>query len=1349
MSQRKAVILPSLLLALVALSWGVAPGHAKNLPASSRPIPHYFGPYANYANSPMPKGSVVSVTVDAGGSGYSAPVVTIADAYGTGSGATATATVVGGVITVIAVDNAGSGYSAPLVVITDNTGVDAFATPVLGGLTGGIRKFIDNVAGLGYANRNNLGNYIPVATPNTTRYPDADYYEIELGQYTQRFHSDLPATTLRGYRQVNTSAPDNNFHYLGPMIVARQGRPVRVKFTNKLPTGSGGDLFIPVDTTVMGAGMGPKFANGTPCNSMTLVDNCAMYAQNRGSLHLHGGLVPWISDGTPHQWTTPAGENTQYPHGVSVYNIPDMPDNNATTGEPPQGTLTFYYNNAQSARLMWYHDHSYGITRLNVYTGQAGGYLLTDDVEQDLINGTNVTGVNPTSATVLPDIGIPLILQEKTFVDNTTIFAQDPSWRWNLAADNSAITGALWVPNVYMPFQNPYDMTGGNAVGRWQFGPWFWPPTPITFMPVPNEYYNPSCDAYYDGWCEPPERPDMPLPSMGMEAFNDTPLVNGTAYPYMVVEPRAYRFRILNASNDRFFNLQMYVAADKATPTTVDNSAGAALCTGAVSVANCTEVKMVPALKTAGYPAKWSTDGRAGGVPDPATVGPSWIQIGTEGGFLPAPVVIPNQPVNWNMNAGAFNVGNVTDHSLVVAAAERADVIVDFSQYAGKTLILYNDSPAPYPALDPRYDYYTGDPNQMDVGGAPTTQAGYGPNTRTLMQIRVAATTPAAAYNVSALRTVFAKSTATGKRGVFEVSQDPIIVPQAPYNSAYDDRFHGDWRAYVRIYDTSMTFTPLGRTDNVTIPFQPKAMHDEMGAAYDIDYGRMSGMLGIEVPGATALTQNIILYGYASPPTDLLQDSSMTQIGAAGDGTQIWKITHNGVDTHPIHWHLFNVQLINRVAWDGALLLPDANELGWKETLRVNPLEDTIVAMRPVAATGQPFEVPNSIRPIDPTVPIGVNLKGGPGGIIAPDLTAVVVPNRLVNYGWEYVWHCHILSHEEMDMMRPMAFATAPTAPSTLVAVLSGRSTATTIALSWIDESATETDFVVERSQDSGATWVALATIPSATGPTKGSTIRYIDRIGATTLSFLYRVYASNTIGDPTIYAAAVPPAPATAFPTTTLDSGYSNIAITSLGAPTNLTAALLTVNQIQLTWIDTAINETGFLVERSIDNGVTWSQITVVGPKTNIGTVTFTDTTADPGFSYRYRVAAVIEIPLVIPPYMITITSAYATSNPVTMAVPAAPSTLRATAVQQGATDRVTLTWVDNANNETGFTIQRATNSAFTTGLTTSTNAANTTTLQIGSVPRLTNFYFRIRAYNLIGTSAWVNATPLPIRTP
>ena len=61
-------------------------------------------------------------------------------------------------------------------------------------------------------------------------------------------------------------------------------------------------------------------------------------------------------------------------------------------------------------------------------------------------------------------------------------------------------------------------------------------------------------------FCEPALIPSTPNVSVGMEAFNDTPIVNGTAYPTTTVDPKAYRFRILNAANDRFWNLSWYVA---------------------------------------------------------------------------------------------------------------------------------------------------------------------------------------------------------------------------------------------------------------------------------------------------------------------------------------------------------------------------------------------------------------------------------------------------------------------------------------------------------------------------------------------------------------------------------------------------------------------------------------------------------------------------------------------------------------------------------------------------------------------------------------------------------------------
>ncbi|HEY5997641.1 MAG TPA: hypothetical protein VIU29_11510, partial [Candidatus Deferrimicrobiaceae bacterium] len=137
----------------------------------------------------------------------------------------------------------------------------------------GIRKFIDSLPGLGTAN--NLGQKIPVAIADNAAFPGSDYYEIALVDYYEKMHTDLPATRLRGYVQLETpfnasrSAHvalkylDNtpiliggsqayavdDVHYLGPLIIAQKGRPTRIKFYNLLAkTANGGNLFLPVDT---------------------------------------------------------------------------------------------------------------------------------------------------------------------------------------------------------------------------------------------------------------------------------------------------------------------------------------------------------------------------------------------------------------------------------------------------------------------------------------------------------------------------------------------------------------------------------------------------------------------------------------------------------------------------------------------------------------------------------------------------------------------------------------------------------------------------------------------------------------------------------------------------------------------------------------------------------------------------------------------------------------------------------------------------------------------------------------------------------------------------------------------
>ena len=93
-------------------------------------------------------------------------------------------------------------------------------------------------------------------------------------------------------------------------------------------------------------------------------------------------------------------------------------------------------------------------------------------------------------------------------------------------------------------------------------------------------------------------------------------------------------------------------------------------------------------------------------------------------------------------------------------------------------------------------------------------------------------------------------------------------------------------------------------------------------------YGRMNSTLGTELPFTNINTQTTVVLKYLDPPSETVIFGQ----------PQLWKITHNGVDTHSIHFHLFNVQIVNRVGWDGAVRPPDANEIGWKETVRMHPL---------------------------------------------------------------------------------------------------------------------------------------------------------------------------------------------------------------------------------------------------------------------------------------------------------------------------------------------------------------------------------------------------------------------------
>jgi len=341
-----------------------------------------------------------------------------------------------------------------------------------------------------------------------------------------------------------------------------------------------------------------------------------------------------------------------------------------------------------------------------------------------------------------------------------------------------------------------------------------------------------------------------------------------------------------------------------------------------------------------------------------SAAGPPMYQIGTECGFLPAPVVFnsPPRPIGFQSAAAPYStVWNVNRYSLLLAPAERADVVIDFAGKAGKTYVLYSDAPAPFPGGDIRNDYFYGMPNLTQIGGSAGPAAGYGPNTRTLMTITVTAG-----------------------------PQDP--VPTAT------------WLTQIKTALAS-------RVAQLIPPSQVGAYKRELtlNETFDV-YGRLIQMIGTNVSIYTN-PGNIPFFGrfFEDPATEVVNAGA----------TEIWEIYNTTGDTHPIHFHLVNVQIINRQPYDPAQLpnvvftgparVPDANEKGWKETVRMNPGEVTRVIMQFTLPTGMPFTQPTSTR-----ATLGLPGAGLPG----------TPPTGKIYH--EYVYHCHILEHEEHDMMRSL-----------------------------------------------------------------------------------------------------------------------------------------------------------------------------------------------------------------------------------------------------------------------------------------------------------------------------------------
>jgi bilirubin oxidase len=249
------------------------------------------------------------------------------------------------------------------------------------------------------------------------------YYEIAVRQFRQAIlPTGMPTTTVWGYGSL--SAP-GSFNYPAFTIEAKWNAPVRVKWVNDLKDSAG--RFLPhlfaVDPTL-------HWAN--PPGGESGRDGRPEFSQTPGPYtgpvpivtHLHGGHTAEESDGFAKAWYLPAATNipANYARVGSYYDEfgGKFGEKFGQTWEP--GAALFQYENDQAATALWYHDHTLGMTRLNVYAGPAGFYLLRggpNDLPSGVLPGPAPAHGDPAGPRYYE---IPIVIQDRSFNADGSLF---------------------------------------------------------------------------------------------------------------------------------------------------------------------------------------------------------------------------------------------------------------------------------------------------------------------------------------------------------------------------------------------------------------------------------------------------------------------------------------------------------------------------------------------------------------------------------------------------------------------------------------------------------------------------------------------------------------------------------------------------------------------------------------------------------------------------------------------------------------------------------------------------------------------------------------------------------------
>jgi FtsP/CotA-like multicopper oxidase with cupredoxin domain len=334
----------------------------------------------------------------------------------------------------------------------------------------------------------------------------ADYYEISMKQFPQQIlPAGLPATTVWGYGAVKSASRRGLLLHNAPSLTieATWNRPVRIKWINDLVDADSHYLphLLPVDPTLHWAN--PPGGIGDRDSRPTFTATPGRYTGPVPIVtHLHGAVgVGDESDGYAEAWYLPAAGNV--PGGFATegtwYDFFAGKAAAKFAVEWGPGFAVFQYPNDQRESTLWYHDHALGMTRLNVYAGPAGFFLVRGGPEGDkavLDSRTGVTAVLPSPAPNERD-AFP---SNKTYYE-IPIAVQDRSFN----AD-----GSLFYPDT----RTFFDGIVRDYIPVGEFPP-IWNP----------------------------------------EFFGNMIMVNGNTWPFHTVQQRRYRLRFLNGCQSRFLIL--------------------------------------------------------------------------------------------------------------------------------------------------------------------------------------------------------------------------------------------------------------------------------------------------------------------------------------------------------------------------------------------------------------------------------------------------------------------------------------------------------------------------------------------------------------------------------------------------------------------------------------------------------------------------------------------------------------------------------------------------------------------------------------------------------------------------